>query len=177
GRPEEALVTLTNLYHEPRVPGVTWGPKSRRNVRILEGLACLRLGELENCIQHHNPDSCLLPIRSAGQHTERRGAQRAEAIFLELARQRTNDLGARWLLNIAAMTLGKYPEGVPPDVLIPPATFDSAVKFPRFPEIATKIGIGVDDLSGGTITEDFDGDGWLDVMLSSFLPGRQCRLY
>jgi hypothetical protein len=177
GRPEDTLVTLSNLDHEVRASRVSIGPNNRRQIRLLEGVAYLRLGELENCVQHHNPDSCLLPIRGGGQHSERRGSQNAEAIFSELARQKTNDLGARWLLNVAAMTLGKYPEGVPPHLRIPPRVFESEAPFPRFPELATKVGVGANELSGGSIAEDFDGDGWLDLMLSNWCPPGPCHLY
>src|SRR6185503_4547972 len=103
--------------------------------------------------------------------------ENAEAIFLELARQRTNDLGARWLLNVAAMTLGKYPAGVPESLRIPPSVFESEAPFPKFSEMGTKVGLGANSLAGGTITEDFDGDGLLDVMLSDWRTMSQCGLY
>jgi hypothetical protein len=149
----------------------------RREIRLLEGFAYLRLGELENCVHHHNPDSCLLPIRGSGRHLNRRGAENAEAIFLELARQRPSDLGARWLLNIAAMTLGKYPGGVPAELRIPPAVFESEAPLPRFYEMATSVGIHENSLAGGTISEDFDGDGLVDVLFSSWEIMGQCALY
>jgi hypothetical protein len=177
GQPEAALTTFTNLHRDAREARVRLSPNDRRDMRLLEGLAYLRLGEVENCVHHHNPDSCLLPIRGSGQHTKRRGAESAEAIFLELARQKTNDLGARWLLNIASMTLGKYPAGVPEALRIPPSIFESETAFPKFPEMGTALGLGENMLAGGTITDDFDGDGLLDVFVSSWGPLDQCALY
>ena len=146
-------------------------------MRLLEGFAYMRLGELENCVHHHNPDSCLLPIRGGGEHVQRRGAENAEAIFRELAEQKTNDLGARWLLNIAAMTLGKYPAGVPEELRIPESAFKSEASFPKFAEMATRVGLGENALSGGTIAEDFDGDGLMDVLFSKWNTLGQCALY
>src|SRR5688572_6008714 len=177
GDPEAALTAITNLHRDARTARFRISSGERREIRLLEGFAYLRLGELENCVQHHNPDSCLLPIRGSGTHSQRRGSENAEAIFLELARQKTNDLGARWLLNIASMTLGKYPEGVPADVRIPPSVFESEAPFPKFPELATAVGIGENALSGGTIADDFDGDGLLDIMLSKWDTLGQCGLY
>src|SRR4051812_40984424 len=177
GRSEESLLVLTNLQREMRSGRTSISPKDRRQVRILEGLASLRLGEEQNCIEHHNPDSCLLPIQGGGKHSEEQAAENAEEIFLGLARQKTNDLATRWLLNIAAMQIGKYPDGVPAALRIPPSIFDSETTFPKFPEIARQVGLGVDDMAGGTIVEDFDGDGLLDVMLSSWATLGQCRLY
>lgn len=177
GQPEAALMAITNLHRDARATRVRISPSERRDIRLLEGFAYLRLGELENCLHHHNPDSCLLPIRGGGQHLQRRGAENAEAIFLELARQKTNDLGARWLLNIASMTLGKYPAGVPENLRIPPSVFESEAPFPKFPELATVVRIGENSLAGGAITDDFDGDGLLDVLLSNWDPLQQCALY
>lgn len=177
GDPQAALITLTNLHEDLRLRRVRPGPRTRRDFDLLEAFAYLRLGELENCVHHHNTDSCLLPIRGGGKHVRRQGAERAETIFLELARQRTNDLGARWLLNVTAMTLGKYPAGVPEELRIPPSVFESETPFPRFREVATTLGIGNNSLAGGTITEDFDGDGLLDVLLTSWDTLGQCALY
>src|SRR5688572_4208302 len=44
----------------------------------------LRLGELENCIQHHGCESCTLPITAPAQHAEKRGSEQALALYLEL---------------------------------------------------------------------------------------------
>jgi hypothetical protein len=177
GQPEATLATLTNLHREARRARIRIGASDRRDMRLIEGFAYLRLGELENCVHHHNPDSCLLPIRGSGEHVNRRGAQNADRIFAELARQKTNDLGARWLLNITAMTLGKYPAGVPEALRIPPSIFESEAPFPKFPEMATRLGIDENSVSGGTITEDFDGDGLIDVLLSKWNTLGQCALY
>src|SRR5262249_44215638 len=125
GQVESCLNLLSNMLNRASPAHIPAGASNRRQVRLLQGLAFLRLGELDNCLQHHNPDSCLIPIRGLGQHTERRGAANAEAIFAELAGQKTNDLGSRWLLNVAAMTLGHYPEGVPSNLVIPPSVFNS----------------------------------------------------
>jgi len=177
GRPEECLVAISNLSRMMQPPRPSVSSNTRRIVRLLEGLAWMRLGEQENCLQHHNPDSCLLPIRGGGQHVEKRGSTNAEAVFAQLARQRTNDLGARWLFNVAAMTLGKYPGHVPHDLLIPPKVFESDYALPKFPEIAAQVGLAVNDLAGGVVAEDFDGDGLLDVLLSTWNATGQCHYF
>ena len=49
--------------------------------------------------------------------------------FTEVLQNSSEDtlihMGARWLLNIAFMTLGAHPGDVPEDYLIPPEAFDS----------------------------------------------------
>ena len=177
GQPEDCLTVVSNMIHSPWRGRVSIAPSSRRQIRLLEGLAWLRVGEQENCLQHHNAESCLVPVRPAGYHHQTRGATNAEAIFAELCRQKTNDLGSRWLLNITAMTLGKYPDQVPPALRIPPSVFESDFPLKRFPEIAAQAGLALNDVAGGTIAEDFDGDGLIDVFFTSWTPVTQCHYF
>jgi hypothetical protein len=66
------------------------------------------------------------------------------------------------------MTLGEYPDKVPSEWLVPPTRFASEYSMPRFPDIAGDLGLDVDDLAGGCILEDFDGDGFIDVVVSAW---------
>jgi hypothetical protein len=177
GRVEESLGVTTNLLRNAESLGINLRASDRALIRQLEGLGWLRLGERENCLKHHNPDSCLAPIRPEGAHVIQTGARNAQAIFLELVQRDTNDLTSRWLLNICAMTLGEYPNGVTKSLLVPPSAFASDYPLQRFPEIASEIGLSFDEVSGGTIVEDFDGDGLLDVAFSGWLVGRPLRLF
>ncbi|MBN9693486.1 MAG: VCBS repeat-containing protein [Verrucomicrobia bacterium] len=65
------------------------------------------------------------------------------------------------------MRLGQYPDQVPTRLRIPPSAFASEYPLPRFPNIATEVGLAVEDPSGGSVPEDFDGDGQLGVMYSA----------
>ncbi len=127
----------------------------------------LRLGEQENCLINHTTESCLLPIQGAGVHKLQRGSRGAITVLTNLLHELPGDLGARWLLNIAHMTLGEYPDRVPRPWLILPQTFQSDYDIKRFPEVAGSVGLDVNGLSGGSIMEDFDGDGFLDIMVSA----------
>jgi hypothetical protein len=177
GRVEDSLAVATNLLRTVDSLKVNLRASDRAWIRQLEGLAWLRLGERDNCLKHHNPESCLAPISPAGAHIEKTGSRNARAIFLELAQRDTNDLTSRWLLNIAAMTLGEYPGGVPKPLLVPPSAFQSDYQLKRFPEIASGIGLAVDEVSGGAVVEDFDGDGLMDVVFSGWIVGRQVRFF
>ena len=143
------------------------------------GVAHLRLGETENCCQRNTPDSCILPIRGGGVHTRPEGSQKAIEYF-QLVLERTPPRStlyrrARWLANIAYMTLGKYPQDVPRNALIPPQAFAAEQEFPRFPNIARNAGVDTFSVAGGAVAEDFDGDGWLDLMVStSDMSGQLC---
>jgi hypothetical protein len=76
----------------------------------------------------------------------------------------------RWLLNIAYQQLRRYPQDVPKQWLVPPELFASEYDIGYFLEVAALAGITNMELSGGAIVEDFDGDGLLDVMVSSSGP-------
>ena len=128
----------------------------------------IRLGEQENCLTQHTADSCLFPIEGGGIHAIPRGSRAAIKEYLALLQQNPNDLRARWLLNIAYMTLGEYPDQVPTEWLVIPRVFESEYDIGRFPNVASDLGLDVLSLAGGSVAEDFDGDGYLDIMASSW---------
>jgi len=74
-----------------------------------KAIALLRLGEQENCLRLHNADSCLFPLRPAAFHSVTRGSRGAVAVLKAQLEKDPQDLSARWLINIACMTLGEYP--------------------------------------------------------------------
>ncbi len=171
GLSSEALAALDAL--EKALPGVLARvPEAERPAEEAAlywaiGIAALRVGEQENCLLHHTARSCIFPIDPGGVHAEQRGARRAIDAFTRQLRLEPRNAGAAWLLNIAYMTVGEYPDGVPPALLIPPDVFRSEYDPGRFPDRAVDVGLDVLGLAGGSIAEDFDGDGLLDLMVSS----------
>ena len=170
------------------------------------GIAWLRLAETQNCAQHPNPDACILPLREGAVHTRQAPSRQAIAAFTEVlerspipegaapavgARNWTADrspqsppdsaaqqhLAARWLLNIAYMTVGGYPDEVPQPYRLPPETFQSAEEIPRFDNIAPAIDLDTFDICGGAIVDDFDNDGYLDIVVSTWDAQGQLRFF
>ena len=80
----------------------------------LQGVAALRRGENDNCIMCRGESSCILPISPAAVHTNPAGSRLAIKHFTEYLEQFPDDLEVRWLLNLAHMTLGEYPDEVDP---------------------------------------------------------------
>ena len=68
------------------------------------------------------------------------------------------------------MTIGEYPDGVPAQWRIPPSVFTGGEAFPHFTDVAAQAGVNTRDLGGGVAVEDYDGDGVLDVVVSSSNP-------
>jgi hypothetical protein len=75
---------------------------------------------------------------------------------------------SRWLLNLAYMTLGEYPDSVPGKHLVSPEVFATSDGFPRFENVGPKLGLDTFNLCGGAIVDDFDGDGNLDIVTSTW---------
>lgn len=169
GRTEEAVSLYDELFAQARSFGLAENDLIDR-VEFPRAVAYLRLGEQENCIAHHNGDSCLFPIRSGGVHSLRRGSVAAVAAFESILRRRPNDLVAKWLLNIACMTLGRGPETIRPEWRIEPEAYRSRLPLPAFHDVAGPLGLAVNGLAGGVVIDDFDGDGYLDVVVSEAAP-------
>ena len=131
------------------------------------GIAHMRRGEVENCIENHNPRSCIFPLSAEARHQRPSGSEAAIKHFLKFLSEDPDHLEVRWLLNVAHMTLGSYPEKVPPPYLLPPSAFQSKEDLGAMSDVAPALGLDVSNMAGGAIFEDFDGDGYLDVVVSS----------
>ena len=141
------------------------------------GLAALRMGEQENCLLNHRATSCIFPIDRGGVHTLQTGARRAIDAFTRRLVAEPSNLGTKWLLNIAYMTVGEYPDRVPRRWLIPPDVFRSEYDIGHFPDVAMAAGVDTIGLAGGSIIEDFDGDGLQDIVASSWGLRDQLRFF
>ncbi|HEU4403072.1 MAG TPA: VCBS repeat-containing protein, partial [Candidatus Polarisedimenticolia bacterium] len=175
GKIEEAIAIAESLLH-PSPDAAPYAPPPVDSHDFL-ALCYLRLGEQENCIAQHSPDSCLLPIQGGGIHTRQRGSRAAITELNGLLKTDPENLKWRWLLNIASMTLGEYPAKVPPRWLIPPRAFAAEYDVKRFYDVAPTAGLSVEGHAGGAIMDDLDGDGLLDIVVSSMGLRDQLRFF
>lgn len=148
-------------------PGLL-GSRFQAELQTYKAVGYLRLGEQENCLTNHTSASCILPIAADGVHRLPEGSTKAIEIIQEQLKKTPNNRLLAWLLNVGYMTLGKYPDEVPPQWTIPPDVFASEYDIKKFPDIAPDLGLDVNDYAGGTITEDFDLDGDLDILMSDW---------
>ena len=128
-------------------------------------LSYLRLGEQENCLVMHSAARCLLPIRPNGVHIRPRGSQQAIRAYERVLAEAPGDYNSVWLLNLAHMTLGSHPVDT---WRIPPEALEAGGSIQYFVDIAPRLGLDVMGLSGGVVMDDLNGDGWLDLMTSSW---------
>ena len=101
-------------------------------------------------------------------YTKTGDSEKAVEYFLKYLEQQPDELEVKWLLNLAYMTLGEYPDKVPPKYLIPPSVFQSAEDVGRFRDVAPAAGLDTFSMAGGVIVDDFENNGRLDVVKSSF---------
>jgi tetratricopeptide (TPR) repeat protein len=168
GRMDRALVQYQQAYETARagVPAAA--------LRMLEalGVAYLHKSEVDNGASKGRAagDLCLLPLRAGQSYAKSADAERAIAHFLNVLKQKPDDLEVRWLLNLAYMTIGRYPDKVPAAYLIPPAALasKSTEETGRFHDVAPQAGLNVVATAGGVIVDDFAGNGRFDVVTSNF---------
>jgi hypothetical protein len=167
GRVEEGIAHLERAMELAQGEGAPphWINRLRRQL----GVAHMRLGELDHCISMHNPESCLFPLSKDGVWADPAGALRAIEYFEASLASAPGDPGVRWLLNVAHMAAGSWPDGVRAEDRIEPRRGDPG-PLGRFRDVALEVGMDANNIVGGAILDDFDGDGLLDVITSSFDP-------
>ena len=146
---------------------------------ILRDLAIsyLRLGERMNCIHMHNAESCIYPISQGGVHHDKTGSEKAIEVYKKLLLDNPGDLESRWLLNIAYMTTGGYPQQVPPQYLVKVENDDSLNMIKPFIDVAANVGLNYKCQAGGNIVDDFNNDGYADIVLSSWSLDEPMKFY
>ena len=180
GNEAEAIRHLTEALQLVRGAGAQVDPSWLNETLYRLGVANLRWAETQNCALHPTANSCILPLRDDGIHSQQTPARQAISVLTELLDNQPGppmDLGAQWLLNIAYMTVGDYPQEIPEPYVIPPHVFESDEEIPRFTNIAPRLGLNLFDMCGGAIVDDFDGDGYLDFVVSTWGTDGQIRLF
>ncbi len=172
-----AVQEIETLRRRQKENGILLQPAFDRRITELHALACLRTGEQQNCLTNHNAQSCVYPIRGGGLHLNRTGAECAVEQWSRLLQDGKASLIDKWLLNIAWSTLGGPPPDTPKDWIIPDSILKSDADIGHFHDIASEVGLHITSRSGGSIAEDFDGDGYFDLVVSSSGPLDQMHYF
>jgi len=143
-------------------------PGSLPNLEESLGATYLHWSEIENGIYRDNTTLDIFPPLDPHKGYDKTDDSRhAIEYFQKYLERQPADLEVRWLLNLAYMTLGEYPSGVPAAFLIPEEAFQSKQSVGRFVDVAPAAGLNIFRSAGGVIVDDFDNDGLLDVIVSS----------
>jgi prepilin-type N-terminal cleavage/methylation domain-containing protein len=152
--------------------------KSLSSVIYFQGVTALRRGENDNCVMCRGESSCILPIAGSAVHANPTGSRLAIKHFTEYLTAFPDDLEVRWLLNVAHMTLGEYPEMVDLRYRLDLSRFfHSEFDIGKFRDVGHLVGVNRYNQAGGAIMEDFDNDGLLDLAVTSFEASQPMAIY
>ncbi|HMB71197.1 MAG TPA: CRTAC1 family protein [bacterium] len=145
----------------------------------LAGVAQLRESVVSNCFAMQTCEGCLVPLRGSDGVPDPSGPRRAIPTltrFLEMEPLGYRAIGG-YLLNLAYMAVGGYPESVPEAYRLDPAIFAPVPGIHRFTDRATAAGLTTSNHAGGAAVDDFDGDGFLDIVTTTSFPSGQMLYY
>lgn len=162
--------SIQNFLNEYQIAASIGAKDAQHKLEEKLGIACMFQADIENSANTVHIESSVFPVRSEAKLKLTSSEDEAVKHFLNYLREEPSDLEVKWLLNVAYMKLGKYPQAVPAPYLVPPAIFESKEGVGRFTNVAPSLGLDLVDISGGMLVDDFDNDGFLDVITSSFNP-------
>ncbi len=166
GNPDEAIAVLTTIM---QATNLTTATMNEQNKLFFDQLAIsyMRKGEQENCANNHNAESCLMPIKGGGVHQLPAGSEKAIEMYMTILNKFPNDLQSRYLLNVAYMTLGRYPADVPKQWLIEQSVFSKVQSNIVLKDIGREMDVDMNGMAGGCVVDDLDNDGLFDIVASS----------
>ena len=146
----------------------TSSPQMVPELEEVLGTAYLHKSEMENEVYRKPADRCLFPPRKPVRVQKIDDLEKAVQYFTQFLDQKPDTQEVKWLLNLAYMYMGKYPVGVPSKYLITPSVFASKENVGRFTDVAAAAGLNSFSMAGGVIVDDFENNGLLDVVTSSY---------
>jgi ASPIC and UnbV/FG-GAP-like repeat len=168
GRTGDAIERLEALIRDAKISWDSIAPHQKPFFDML-AVSYMRLGEQQNCLENPAANICILPLAGAARHLKKDGARGAIERYTKILRQYPDDRGSQWLLNLAYLQLGEYPQDVPRQYLIPNlAPQRAAGAFPEYRNIAGPVGLAQTGLAGGLDFDDLNGDGLLDVFTTGW---------
>ncbi|HZV69276.1 MAG TPA: VCBS repeat-containing protein [Saprospiraceae bacterium] len=170
GKAEESTALYQKILDFVKENKLPMDSATKRNLLSSVGIAYMRLGETQNCVQNHNHQSCYLPIKGEGVHQLPFGSRNAITIYETMLKEFPKDLETKYLLNLAYQTLGEYPAKVPAAFRIDPSWYTSKIKIQPFKDVAPALGLNRNSHAGGVIMDDFTNDGWQDIIITAWSP-------
>ncbi|MFP6620874.1 MAG: CRTAC1 family protein [Pirellulaceae bacterium] len=151
--------------------------KEERDLWFDLAVTWLRVAETANCIRSENCECCLFPVPLTAIHEQQQGSREAIVYLDRLLEKDPEHLTARWLLNIAHMTLGHSLDEIAEPFRLPAGSLESDIPFPQFTNVASRAGVNEVSLAGGAIADDFDNDQWIDLVVSNWNSNGQLRFF
>jgi len=140
-------------------------------------LIYIKAAEVKNCVIPGGSIVCQLPTDNNYKQDYTDYSYNAIEVINDWLMIEPENLMAKWLLNIVYMSIGEYPEGINNDLLIevPGQNLSSIVT--QFTDVSIDRGIYTVDLAGGVIFDDFNNDGYADLITSTWDPCSSMKFY
>jgi hypothetical protein len=139
------------------------------DARFADAIGQLVLAESRNCVEGPAAAACILPLAPEAVHRRPEAAREAARLLDAVLAERPDDPQARWLANVAHQVAGDPAEAIPEAHRLAPWP-EPRRPFPRWENVAGPLGVASFDWAGGVAIDDFDGDGLLDIVTSSWHP-------
>lgn len=176
GRVPEAIVHLERANEITHMDGSKAAERKASVARAL-AVAYLRSGEIASCLLRPNEKSCIFPLEGTGLWRDPADAVKAEALLREVLELNPEDDGVKWLLALSQEVAGTYPTNIENSNLMPQATMLGETSAPHFRNLAVALGVAGDDLAGSVALDDFDNDGFVDIITCCYNPNEPMRYY
>ena len=131
-------------------------------------ISYMRMGEQSNCIMLNTSSSCIFPLDPQAIHLNQEGSRHAIKHLEIMLQKEPDNISLKWLYTIAKQTVGEYPDTNVKEWLIPIEKFTSKFEVPKFNNVAPQTMTAINDLAGGSILDDFNNDGFIDIIASSW---------
>ena len=116
GEMDKAVAQYENAYRL----ALEKDPPAEQPMNEAMGIAYLHKSEMENGVYRTPGDRCLLPMNRSNAYANKEDSRKAIDYFLKYLENKPDELEVRWLLNVAYMTIGGYPDQVPAKYRSPP---------------------------------------------------------
>jgi len=163
-----SMTRAVDQYEQAYQLALSGAPNAAPQVELMLGVAYLHKAGMDSGNFRSPNDSCLLPSKPGRAYAKTTDVDKAIVQLTKYLERRPGDLEGRWLLNIAYMGLGTWPDAVPEKYRIPPAAFASGEDVGRFKDVAPLMGLNVFASAGGVIVDDLSNSGRKDIVTSNF---------
>ena len=143
-------------------------PRAMPLMEEVLGVGYLHKSEMDNDVYRNPGDRCIFPMRPDLHYAQTAASAKAIQYFTKYLERKPDDIEVKWLLNLAYMTLGKYPSGVPQQYLLPLSAFTSGETIGRFTDVAPQAGLNLFAMASGVVVDDFENNGLFDVVTSTY---------